>query len=204
MIKLHANLSKKIPIEGLDYSSQSFSAGIEVEMGAGATDGEIRERIAQLNQVLESAIDAEIAARSGGRPQADARPARRWNGSNGGNGNGSGQKRRSGGKATGAQLRAIFGIATSSGIGREDLLNWIRGEYGVADPEALTIRHHQPRPGRGPQADRKSEGLLEGHAGRHLLPADQLAVCGLRLAPGRVQQGVAEALGPAIQAVADG
>ena len=62
MIKIVASMSKKVPIPCLDYSSQSFMAGLEVEVSDGATAEQIKERIHEVYALLESSIDAEVAA----------------------------------------------------------------------------------------------------------------------------------------------
>ena len=45
MIRLSAGLSKKLPLQGVEFSSQSASAGIEVELADGASSEQIREKL---------------------------------------------------------------------------------------------------------------------------------------------------------------
>ena len=45
MIKLHATITKKVPIPNLDYSSRSCLAGMEIEISDGATGKQIQQRI---------------------------------------------------------------------------------------------------------------------------------------------------------------
>ena len=60
-IKLSGSISRKIPIDSVPYSSQSFSAGMEVEINS--TDAAtIQTQLAQLYANLSQGIDAQIAA----------------------------------------------------------------------------------------------------------------------------------------------
>src|SRR3989339_711182 len=73
MLKLHANVSKKVPIPGQDYSSQQYTAGMEVEVSDGATTEQIQDRIKQVYALLEACIAREIDAHSNeaGHPRVD-------------------------------------------------------------------------------------------------------------------------------------
>lgn len=62
MIKLTASLSKKIPIAGMNYSSQSFLAGLEVELSDAAALPEVQQRIREVYQLLELSINEQITA----------------------------------------------------------------------------------------------------------------------------------------------
>ena len=142
-IKLSASLSKKVPIEGLQYSSQSFGGSLEIEIGTDDPN-EIKQRLHHLYDSLSLSIDSEIAAASSGRPTAPATrfqaappplPAPRTGTANAGqpartNGNG----RRS--TATEAQQRAIFAIAKNLNIDMAALL----AQHGVADVAMLPIK----------------------------------------------------------------
>jgi hypothetical protein len=59
-IKLSGSISRKIPIDSVPYSSQSFSAGMEVEINS-ADAGTIQAQLAQLYANLSQGIDAQIA-----------------------------------------------------------------------------------------------------------------------------------------------
>jgi len=65
MIKLCANLSKKVPIPGLDFSSQHFGASLEIEVSDADKADAIQARIRELYGLLGHAIDEQIAAASG-------------------------------------------------------------------------------------------------------------------------------------------
>lgn len=150
MIKITAHLSKKVPLEGIEYSSQQFSAGIEAEVACNADDQTIRDTLRRLYGTLEHAIDQQIGKASG--EKVPAKPAvafaqkssqsaprngfrsqgRRFNPTQGRNGNGKG---RSVG-ATPAQQKAIRAISHDLGI---DLADALSG-YGVAQPGELTVK----------------------------------------------------------------
>jgi hypothetical protein len=76
MLKLHASANKKVPIPGVDYSTMSFSAGLEVEIADGATADQITQRIQDCYRLLDAAVNAEIAAHGGVIPAVPvAQPA---------------------------------------------------------------------------------------------------------------------------------
>jgi hypothetical protein len=84
MVKLSGSISRKVPIEGIQYSSQSFAAGMEVEVSDGEDPNVIRERIRELYTLLSESIDEQIAGSqnaapaSNGQQQAAPPPARRY------------------------------------------------------------------------------------------------------------------------------
>ena len=144
MLKIHANVSKKVPIPNLDYSSQQYMAGLELEVGDGATPEQIQERIRQVYGLLESSIDAQIATATATaipvdpHPVAQPVPVNRIAGKpgNGGlrsNGNGNGH-------ASQAQVKAIFAISKAIGFDRAQLLSEVTANYNVDKPEALSIK----------------------------------------------------------------
>lgn len=61
MIKLSANLSKKVPIPGLEYSSQQFGASMEIEVSDADMPHAIQARIHELYALLSNSIDPQIA-----------------------------------------------------------------------------------------------------------------------------------------------
>ncbi len=60
MIKLTGNVSRKVPIPGTEYSSQSFSAGMEIEVGNDASIDEVHGKFKEMYAVLEEAIKAQL------------------------------------------------------------------------------------------------------------------------------------------------
>ncbi len=154
MIRLTASLSKKVPLDGVDYASRGFTAGVEVEV----TDlGDVQGKLRDLYGLLETAIDTEIA----GRPHEQTPPPRAVIPGNRGwdtgasrrtNGNGQRQQQyRSGNgdqrgnnnghrRATDAQLKAISAIAAASDMDERYLADLIRERFNAANVGALTVR----------------------------------------------------------------
>ena len=134
MIKLSANLSKKTPIPGKDFSSQQFGAAMEIEVSDAADPREIGDKLRQVYELLEGSVDAQLEAAS--RPPATGQPTHhRLPGGNGGNGNG-----RRNGRASQAQIKAVFAISRDRGMSRDEIIRVIRGEFGVDRPDDLDVR----------------------------------------------------------------
>jgi len=60
MIKLSTSYSKKVPIEGQDYSSQNFHASVEIELSDSLKPEEIQEKIHSTAELLRQSVDAEL------------------------------------------------------------------------------------------------------------------------------------------------
>ncbi len=60
MIKVHAGLSKKVPIPGVQFSSQEYSAGLEAEIGHGESSEQIKATIRRLYALIAEAIDEQV------------------------------------------------------------------------------------------------------------------------------------------------
>jgi hypothetical protein len=148
MIKLSANISKKVPIPGTEFSSQQFGASMEVEVSDADQPEAIQGRIRQLYELLNVSIDEQIAAASASQPALPAPPAStppvnrvgqataapdRQNGNGNGNGNGGKRPVKS---STIAQQRAIYAISKALGLD----LTVVLADYRVADPRDLTVR----------------------------------------------------------------
>ena len=136
-IKLTASLSRKAPIDGIPYSSQSFGGSLEIEVNSDHPD-EIKQRLHHLYGTLSASIDSEIAAASSGRPAAQSQsaqpslPAPRTGTAN------AVQPARNGRKttATEAQCRAIFAIAKNLNID----LAALAVQHGVAEISMLDVK----------------------------------------------------------------
>jgi hypothetical protein len=113
LIKLSANLSKKVPMPDVEFSSQSYGTAMEIEVSDAADAREITGRLEAIYKLLEKSIDQQIAQASTGKA-APAQPQKRpFLGepnskppAEGGNGNGS--PRRGNGHASPAQIRMMF------------------------------------------------------------------------------------------------
>lgn len=143
MLRIHASVSKKVPIPDQDYSSRQYMAGIEVEVGDGATADALQERIRETYRLLEASVDHQIA-------DTPSRERRIAHGSP--NSRNNGKPRR---HATTAQVKAIHAIARTIRMEPTDLTDWLRDAYGVESPDALTV----------PQASEMIDALKNRQAG---------------------------------------
>jgi hypothetical protein len=78
MLKLNASYSKKVPVEGQDYSSQSYHASVEIEIPDGLTSEQLQARIHQTFALVEDSVEAELTGNhpdSKGAPQGARIPA---------------------------------------------------------------------------------------------------------------------------------
>jgi hypothetical protein len=63
MIKLITSYSKKVPVEGQQFSSESFHASTEVELSDSLTPDQIQEKIHSTAELLRQSVDAELGTR---------------------------------------------------------------------------------------------------------------------------------------------
>ena len=153
MIRLNASLSKKLPVVGIDFSSVQVGASIEVEVVDHVDPSEIARRLQEAYRTVEESVDAQLAVSSQAGADVQVPPDRGLlpagqdrhlpprpgeNGGSGGNGGNGG--RRGNGYASQAQIKAIFAISKDRGISREELVQALRGEFGVEQPDDLNIK----------------------------------------------------------------
>ena len=156
MLKINANIAKRVPIPGVDYSSQQFACGMEVEVPSSEKPEAIRDRIRRVFEMLQAEVDQQIldvkngrASTVSGTAQAGSRDV-----NNGGNrsrakanGNASASRPRNGNgsegngnrcpaPATQAQAKAIWAIAKRTRMDLGQALS----KYRVTDPADLTIK----------------------------------------------------------------
>jgi hypothetical protein len=145
MIRLSASLSRKLPVAGIEFSSQSVSAGLEVEVSDSADGEEIARKLKSIYTLLDRSITEQIGAASKApsfaafeskSPSLD--PANETPKSKGGNGNGS--PRRGNGQASPAQIKAVFAISKNKGMDRKGLVELLKAEYGVERPDDLSVK----------------------------------------------------------------
>jgi hypothetical protein len=134
MLKIVANVSKKVPVPGIDYSSQSYSAGVEVEVADAASPQEIQSKVHEIYGLLEQTIDSEISGQQAvitppqppvNRIAGQGRPTQH-------SGNGR--------HATEAQVKAVFAISKALGMNRESLFDLLYREYHTSQVESLSIK----------------------------------------------------------------
>ncbi|MEI6232911.1 MAG: hypothetical protein WCT04_07660 [Planctomycetota bacterium] len=161
MIKISANLSKKVPLPGIDYSSQQFGAAMEIEVSDADQPEAIHGRIRDLYALLSQSVDEQIAgaaqqpANDYQAPPANVVPIRSQPVQNvpppvqqrpaytNGNGrnriaaattNGIGNGRRV--TCTESQAKCIYAICKSQGL---DMLS-VLADYNVADARDLHVK----------------------------------------------------------------
>jgi len=135
MIKLSASIQKKLPIENLEYSSQSYSAGMEIELADRTGKEELKEKIRKLYGLLGEAIDQQIQSHVGERKAKKQISQRARQNSGEGSRNGRSNDR----KATRAQIKAIHAISKDRGMAREELTDHLREVFKVESTAELTV-----------------------------------------------------------------
>ncbi|VGO12408.1 hypothetical protein PDESU_00960 [Pontiella desulfatans] len=76
MLRLNASFQKKVPAE-VEFSSKSFMASVELELPAGLTESELKEKIANTFRLVRDSVEAELAKNtaSAGQPEPQHLPA---------------------------------------------------------------------------------------------------------------------------------
>lgn len=62
MIKLTGNVNRKVPIPGKEFSSQSFGAGMEVEVGNDVSLEEVSNKFKEMYKILEKSVKEQIVS----------------------------------------------------------------------------------------------------------------------------------------------
>lgn len=79
MLKLSTSFSKKVPVPGQDFSSQSYHAAVELELSDALQPDEVQARIHRTFDMVRQAVETEIngkpAAATATQPAAQTTPA---------------------------------------------------------------------------------------------------------------------------------
>ena len=153
-LKLNVGLSRKVGEP--NYGSRGASINVELELDS-AIAGEpdrLQDRIRELFGLAKASVDAELCVEPSASRAASSRSASQSannhrpphaNGRNGASRGATAEPRsNSNGRqvannpppATASQVRALHAIANRQGLNLEGV---VRDQYGVAEPEALTI-----------------------------------------------------------------
>ena len=120
MLKLNASYSKKIPVPGQEFSSQSFHASVELELSDSLAQEDLRRRIHDTFTLVRDSVETELNGKApatetptAGAPAkvpALTQPAV---------------------KASNKQVKFITDLAQAQGIGLAQLNAQVRKLYGV-------------------------------------------------------------------------
>jgi hypothetical protein len=137
MLKLTASYGKKLPVEGLDYSSHNYHASVEVELPDGLDRAELNRRIHDTFALVRESVDAELHAETrpipvmGPIPPQQQRP--------GGNANQfQPQRRRNSQPASPKQLNYLRDIAARKGMDAGELDQLASTQFGAQGVANLT------------------------------------------------------------------
>jgi len=137
MIKLNTSYSKKIPVEGQDFSSQSFHASVELELSDNLTPDQIKERIHDTAALLRRSVDDEL---HGGQAAPPAPAYQQVFGQQRGNQQSQHNQRGGERKASNKQIKFITDLASEQKILLSDLNADIRTRFGVDSLYDLTSK----------------------------------------------------------------
>jgi hypothetical protein len=140
MLKLIASYGKKLPVEGLDYSSHNYHASVEVELPDGLDRAELNRRIHDTFALVRESVDAELHAET--RPMPAMGPIPPQQQRPGGSGNSHGQfqpqRRRNTQPASAKQLNYLRDIAARKGMAVEELDQLASTQFGAQGIASLT------------------------------------------------------------------
>jgi hypothetical protein len=125
MLKLSTSYSKKIPVPGQDYSSQSYHCSVELELSDNLTPDQLKGQIHDTFDMVKRSVEAEINGKSSvaADPKPEQGPSQNHSGAGNGNGNGA--------KATNKQIKFILDLAKNRGMGLSDVNARVRSEFGA-------------------------------------------------------------------------
>ena len=76
MLKLNAAFSKKIPVPGEDFSSQSFHASIECECADALTAEQLQAKIHDTFALVKDAVESELHGKTAAKVEPETQPAK--------------------------------------------------------------------------------------------------------------------------------
>jgi hypothetical protein len=129
MIKLNTSYSKKVPVEGQQFSSESFHASVEIELADNLSASEIQDKIHSTAELLRQSVDAELGQTR--QPQRDTSQRSAFTPRHGNRQ----QERPAEGstrKASNKQIKYLTDLAGEQQVTIQDLNAEILERYGVA------------------------------------------------------------------------
>lgn len=124
MLRLNASFSKKVPIEGQEYSSQSYHASVEIEIPDGLSPEQLRGRIHETFELVRESVENELGQGVAATPAAVPEPAPP-------------PSRGAEPKASSKQVHFLTQLALERGMDLHALNLICERDFGVASPEAL-------------------------------------------------------------------
>jgi len=126
----NVSFSKKVPVDGQDYSSQGYSLSLQTEISE-SDPAAIQSRLHDTFELVKSQVEHELAnGRGGGEVRHFPGPQSR-------NGHGDGDNQP---KATNKQINYLTSLASSQGIGISELGMRARELYGAQSLYELSRR----------------------------------------------------------------
>jgi len=134
MLKLNASYSKKVPVEGQDFSSQSYHASVEIEMPDGLTQEQLTSHIQERFEFVRNSVENElrngnVATPAPSAPAPQGAPVRSGN---------------TGPKASGKQIKFLTDLAVRQKMDMTALNAEAQRLFSVTDVTLLT-RHQASR-----------------------------------------------------------
>ena len=131
MLKINASYSKKVPVEGQDFSSQSYHASVEVEIPDGLTAEQLTGRIHETFELVRASVESELCNGNGGAsaPVSAATAAPRG---------GTARKASTDARASGKQISFLTDLAVRNGMDIGALNAEAQRLFDVADIGQLT------------------------------------------------------------------
>ena len=120
MLKLNASYSKKIPVPGEDYSSQSFHCSMEVELSDTASTEQLQSKIHDTFAMVRGAVETELHGKQPEKSDLRVLPNKD-----------SSQKTETTAKASNKQIRYILDLAKDRGLGISQINERARQQFGA-------------------------------------------------------------------------
>lgn len=114
MLRLSASYSKKVPVDGQDYSSQQYHAAVELELSDTETPQQLSGRIHKTFALVRDAVEKELRGTQATQPAPEN--------------NGTGNR---GGKASNKQIKFLVDLAVRNGHTIDELNTMVAQRYGV-------------------------------------------------------------------------
>lgn len=123
MLKLTSSYSKKVPVEGQDFSSQQYHASVELELSDSIKGEELTKRIHDTFQLVRKSVETEL----GGKPAVETAPALANN-----------KSTRTTEKASNKQIKFMTDLAVRNGYTLSELNAMVAERYKASGIYDLT------------------------------------------------------------------